>query len=152
NTDRLALISFATEAREVVPLQSVAQNKASLSGAVDNLKAAGNTALYDGVLLAAERLGDLKQTDRINVVLVMTDGIENASRRVRSSKDVTPLVNSLKQVETRTGVHVLVFAVAYGNDADLNVLRQLSEATRGQTYQGDPETIGKLYQLLSAFF
>ena len=101
---------------------------------------------------AAERLDALRQSDRINVVVVMTDGKENASRRVRSSSDPQSLINSLRSLQTRSGLPVLVFAVAYGSDADFTMLQRLSEATRVQAYRGDPETIKKLYQLLSAFF
>ncbi len=151
-SDRVGLISFASDVREEVPLADVGQNKDRLQAAIDNLRASGNTALYDGVYSAAERLDALRQSDRINVVVVMTDGKENASRRVRSSSDPQSLINSLRSLQTRSGLPVLVFAVAYGSDADFTMLQRLSEATRVQAYRGDPETIKKLYQLLSAFF
>lgn len=152
NADRVGLISFSTDVQEVVPLGPLAQNKERLKSAVQNLRATGNTALYDATLTGAERLANLKQTDRINVVLVMSDGIENASRRVRSGRDPRPLITALEEQSRRSGVPVLVFAVAYGGDADINILRQVSESTRGAAYEGTPETIRKLYQLLSAFF
>jgi Ca-activated chloride channel family protein len=152
NTDNLALATFATDVREVVPLGPIAQNRERLRSAVRDLRATGNTALYDATLFGAERLYNLKQTDRINVVLVMSDGIENSSRRVRSGGDPRPLITSLEELSRRSGVPVLVFTVAYGGDADINTLRQVSESTRGAAYEGNPETIRRLYQLLSAFF
>lgn len=151
-SDRLGLITFASDVREDVPLGDLTKNKSQLTTTIENLRVSGNTALYDGVLTAAERLAALKQTDRMNVVVVMTDGKENASRRVRSSSDPQPLIAALQDLNRRSTVPVLVFAVAYDSDADLAGLQRLSESTHAQAYRGDPETIRKLYQLLSAFF
>lgn len=152
DADRLALASFSTSVQELVPLGPIAQNRERLRNAVRGLRASGNTALYDATLFGAERLHNLRQSDRINVVLVMSDGIENVSRRVRSGPDPRPLITALEEQSRRSGISVLVFTVAYGSDADLNALRLISESTRGAAYEGKPETIRQLYKLLSAFF
>jgi len=151
-SDRLALASFSSDVREEVALGTLVQNRGQLTATINRLTVGGNTALFDAILFASERLHGLRQEDRINAVLVMTDGKENASRRVRSGKDPRPLVAALQELDRRSGTPVLVFTVAYGDDADLGALRQISESTRGQAYKGDPATIRKLYQLLSAFF
>jgi Ca-activated chloride channel family protein len=134
-----------------VPLDTLGANRDRLTSAVNGLRANGNTALYDAILGAAEKLHAQRDQSRINAVLVMTDGKENASRRV-SSRAPQPLVNALRDLERKSGTPVLVFAVAYGDDTDLGILQFIAESTRGQAYQGNPETIRKLYQLLSAFF
>jgi len=46
----------------------------------------------------------------------------------------------------------VIFAIAYGDDADMEVLQSLSEATGGQTVVGSVETIRKLYKILSTYF
>ena len=152
DSDRLALSAFASDVQEVVPLDKLLTNRTRLSTAVNGLRANGNTALYDAILVAAEKLHAQRDLSRINVVLAMTDGKENASKRVNNRAGSQPLVTALKDLEKRSGVPVLVFTVAYGSDADFDVLRQIAESTRGQAYKGDPETIRKLYQLLSALF
>ncbi len=60
-------------------------------------------------------------------------------------------MNNIKN-GNRSGVPVLIFCIAYGNDADLNTLSQLSDATGGFTRRADPETINKLYKILSTYF
>jgi hypothetical protein len=70
----------------------------------------------------------------------MTDG--------QADDDIAVVEQRLATAE----IPVLVFTVAYGADADLEALQQLADMGNGQAYASDPETIGKLYELLSAFF
>jgi Ca-activated chloride channel family protein len=152
DSDRVALSAFASDVREVVPLDRLAANRSRLTSAVNGLSANGNTAFYDAVLTGAEKLHALRDQSRINVVLAMTDGKENASKRVKTGSGPQPLITALSDLAKRSGVSVLVFTVAYGSDADVDSMRLIAESTRGQAFKGDPETIRKLYQLLSAFF
>ena len=47
---------------------------------------------------------------------------------------------------------MLIFTVAYGEDADMDVLQRIARLGDGQVYESDPETIRELYKLLSDFF
>jgi uncharacterized protein YegL len=47
---------------------------------------------------------------------------------------------------------VVIFCIAYGEDADLEMLQLIAEPTGGQVLQGDSETIRQLYKILSAYF
>jgi hypothetical protein len=47
---------------------------------------------------------------------------------------------------------VVVFAIAYGDDADMEMLSIIAESTGGQVREGDPETIQDLYKILSTYF
>ncbi len=114
--------------------------------AVSNLDPGGNTALLDGVAAAYERLQQLDDPSRINAIVVMTDGKENAS-----AMSLSQLVARLQNGNQR-GVPVVIFAIAYGSDADMHVLQSLSDATSGQTLVGSVETIRKLYKILSTYF
>jgi hypothetical protein len=64
-------------------------------------------------------------------------------------------VNALVQKIQRgnqTGVPVIIFSIAYGSDADFNALNALANATNGFSRRADPETIRKLYKILSTYF
>jgi Ca-activated chloride channel family protein len=113
---------------------------------IASLEAGGNTALLDGVATAYDRLQRLTDPERINAIVVMTDGKENAS-----AVSLNQLVARLRGGNQR-GVPVVVFTIAYGDDADMNVLQSLSEASGGQTVVGSEETIRKLYKILSTYF
>ena len=83
-------------------------------------------------------------TERINALVVMTDGRENNS--------ATSLEALIRKLQKNSPVQMVVFCVAYGGDADLWTLEQIAESTGGQVRQGDLETIEDLYQVLSTYF
>jgi len=144
--ERVGLIAFSTRATEVVPLAELAQNRQPLNATIDRLEAGGDTALLDAVDLAYARLQALQDAERINAVVVMTDGRENNSR-IRIGTLIKRLMNG-----NETGVPVVVFTIGYGDDADERTLRALAEAGGGQYYEGDLETIRRLYKILSSYF
>ncbi|MDP2935722.1 MAG: vWA domain-containing protein, partial [Dehalococcoidia bacterium] len=162
--EHVGLVSFSSDFREVVPLGRLGDNRQQLLARTDQLAAEGNTAFYYSVWRAQSLLAQRKDPERINVVVAMTDGQENYSQNFSqrnipgvglvppitgaNAKDVSPLVTALKL----NGSGILVFAVAYGSDADINVLSTLAGAFGGQAYRVDPDTIGKLYELISHNF
>jgi Ca-activated chloride channel family protein len=76
----------------------------------------------------------------------MTDGLENDS--VISQRG---LIAKIEEGNAH-GVPVVIFCIAYGNNADMNTLRVIAEASGGDVRRGDPETIRQLYKILSTYF
>ncbi len=144
--ERVGLFEFYNDVTERVKINELKNNRSALVRAVNNLDPGGNTALLDGVAAAYERLQQLNDPSRINAIVVMTDGKENASA-ISLKQLVTHLQNG-----NQKGVPVTIFAIAYGNDADMNTLQAMSDATGGQTLVGSVETIRKLYKILSTYF
>ena len=102
--------------------------------------------MLDAVNLAYERLQQAGDKERINAIVVMTDGREN-----NSSIRLKDLTSKMRR-ENQSGVSVVVFCVAYGDDAEIDTLEQLSSVTGGQTRRGSTVTIQELYKLLSTYF
>jgi Ca-activated chloride channel family protein len=125
-------------------MDQLGNNRAALQAVVDTLIAEGDTALLDAVYEAHQRLEGLGDTERINAIVVMTDGQENNS--------ATSLRYLVRELGGDSAVEVVVFSIAYGADADLDTLRKISEPTGGQVREGDPETIRELYKILSTYF
>jgi Ca-activated chloride channel homolog len=144
--ERVGLIEFYNDVSELVRINELKNNRSALVRAVDALDAGGNTALLDGVAAAYDRLQKLNDPSRINAIVVMTDGKENAS-----AISLKQLVANLQQ-GNQHGVPVTIFAIAYGDDADMDTLQAMSDATGGQTLVGSTETIRKLYKILSTYF
>jgi Ca-activated chloride channel family protein len=146
DTERVGLITFASSVYEVEDLDELSVNRTRLLSRVGELDASGDTALLDAVAEAHGRLQYLNDTERINAIVVMTDGRENNS--------YTTLNHLVRQVEggNRTGVPVVIFSIAYGSDADMRTLEQIATASGGQVRAGDIETIRGLYKILSTYF
>jgi Ca-activated chloride channel homolog len=142
--ERVGLVRFSTYVDVPVYLDELGKNRAALESAVAGLRAEGDTALLDGVYEAYRRLQELGDAERINAIVVMTDGQEN-----RSSISLRRLV---RELENQGPVPMVVFCIAYGRDADLVTLRAIAEPTGGQVREGDLETIQDLYQILSTYF
>ena len=143
--ERVGMVEFNSGVVNVIELDTLSFNRAVLTQAVDDLQANGNTALLDGVRVAYARLQRQADAERINAIVVMTDGKENASRI------------SLRQLtaEIRAGnrnLPVIIFCIAYGRDADYQVLQALADASGGQVREGTTETIRELYKILSSYF
>lgn len=141
--EQVALVQFSDAVRERVPLNTLAENRASLKKAIQQLSASGGTALYDATYEAFDKLRELGDVDRINIALVMTDGMNTAGQRGLSE---------INQIVEETDIPILIFCVGYGADADMDALGGIARATEARAYTADPETISKLYELLSAFF
>ena len=162
--ERVGLSIFSSDYRELVPLGRLGENRSALLAQIDQLDAGGSTSLYYSIWRAHRLLAQQADPERINVVVAMTDGQENSSSNFnnrdrpgvgrvpqitgKNNKDVGPLTNALKQ----SGSGVLIFTVGYGNDADMNVLGSIASSFSGTAYRADPNTIRKLYDLISANF
>lgn len=144
--ERVGLIAFSSGVDEPVPLTQLGTGRDALNRAIDTLAATGGTALLDGVDRAATKLQDLGDAERINAIVVMTDGQENRSR-----VSLRALTEQLRRTQG-TDTPIVVFCIAYGRDADLETLETISSATGGFTRRGDLETIRELYRTLSTYF
>lgn len=143
--ERVGLVEFNSGVANIIELDTLAQNRTLLTETVDALEAGGNTALLDAVRTAYVRLQRQADPERINAIVAMTDGKENAS------------AINLRQLaaEIQAGnrnVPVVIFCIAYGRDADYTVLQTVADASGGQVREGNTETIRELYKILSSYF
>ncbi|MBB5074618.1 substrate-binding and VWA domain-containing protein [Nonomuraea endophytica] len=109
---------------------------------IEGLTPEGGTGLYDTALAAHRRVSDTQSQDAINAVVFLTDG-QNEDKRSISLK------NLLSQLRTEQGAEtVRLFTIAYGKDADLGVLKKISEATNAAAY--DSRKPGSIDQVFTA--
>jgi Ca-activated chloride channel family protein len=159
--ERVGLVAFASDLVDEVKLDRLGSNRSALLDHIDQLRSNGNTAFYYAVWYATQTLAKQNDKERINVVVAMTDGLENESNKfvgrdspglgrvpaiTGSGRDPAPLMRQLSP----SGV--LLFTVGYGGDADMDSLGRMSSALGGRAYRADPDTIRKLYELISQNF
>ncbi|HSJ59136.1 MAG TPA: VWA domain-containing protein [Anaerolineae bacterium] len=142
--ERVGLIQFSTGVEMLAYLDELGNNRAALEQEINSLYAEGDTALLDGVYEAYARLQNLGDSERINAIVVMTDGQENNSN--------ISLRSLVRKLEEQAAVPVVVFCIAYGDDADITTLRSIAEPTGGQVFEGDLDTIRDLYKIISTYF
>jgi len=152
--DELGLWTFstpptdgATPWTELVPTAPVKSVLPTFRAKVEALQADGGTALYATTRAAVEQVEKSFNRSRINAVVLLTDG-----------KNEYPPDNNLDQLLTdlggeQTDTSVRVFPIAYGDKADLGVLRDIAKASRAAAYDAtDPATIERvLVAVLSNF-
>ena len=143
--ERVGMVEFNSGIANIIELDTLAANRADLTSAVNALQAGGNTALLDAVRTAYARLQRQADPERINAIVAMTDGKENAS-----AVTVRQLANEIRAGNAQ--VPVVIFSIAYGKDADTAALQTLADASGGQVRQGTTETIRDLYKILSTYF
>jgi Ca-activated chloride channel homolog len=136
--DRVALVTFSDSSRLVQPLAPM--DEAAFSSSVRQLEAGGGTQLYDAVTFALDHLEQESDGERAQVIVAMTDGQSNGR--------IDVLENAIDDNEGRA----IIYAVGYGEDADLTILQRIAQLGEGRVYPSDPETISQLYALLSEFF
>lgn len=120
----------------------------SRDGAIARIRglfADGGTALYDALAEAHTWAAPRSGKGRISAIVVLSDGEDTDSRM-----GLAELLQKLDSGSEAQGVRV--FTIAYGKNAQRNVLERIAEATRGRSYQGTPENIRTVFREISTFF
>jgi len=129
----------ATDWSELVPLGPVKTQRSTLTGATVSLptRVGGNTGLYDTALAAFEDVSAHYDPASVNVVALLTDGADLDP----DSVGLPALLSRLK-AEYNPSKPVHIVTIGFGADADASALKQISDATHGQSYLvGDPNQI-----------
>jgi Ca-activated chloride channel homolog len=146
--DRLGLTTFSDVINPLIPVGPFTQNKARLEQSIDRLIAEGGTAVYDATAEGFRTVRDLAETDdRINAVVVLTDGEDTDSSR--TADDVAA---ELDQGDSENRVRVFTIAYSAGAAGAAEALEQLASASGGKSYTGNTQDIESVYRSISSFF
>lgn len=135
--------------RELIPISSLGPDgqgstgAARLAAALNGLQAIpdGGTGLYDTVLDATRTVRAGYDPDRVNVVLLLTDGMNDDVNSITMDQLLSTLA-----AEQDPARPVPVISIAFGPDSDVAALQQISRATGGATYLSqDPRQIGEIF-------
>ncbi|MFE0592181.1 extracellular solute-binding protein [Micromonospora echinospora] len=150
--DRVGLWSFSSETskrpegpyREEVRLGDFDQKR--INSRIAGLHVEGSTALYATVRAAHRHLLDRYDPERINAVVVLTDGKNEYTRD-------NDLARLLADVALDPDRPVKVFCIAFDRDSNFATLDQIAKASSGKAFDAtDPTKIDEAFvKLVSSF-
>jgi Ca-activated chloride channel family protein len=145
--DRVGLVTFSTGANIVVSPEPLSTSRIALDTAIQDMRPTGKTAIYDGLMVGKSALDTLPpdKEERIKAIVLITDGLENAS---------ATSFDQLKQTFDETGISI--FPVAYGSDSDQaeasKTLEGIVDFSHTLLVKGSTGDIAQIFDNLSRYF
>ncbi|MEI7849379.1 MAG: VWA domain-containing protein [Chloroflexota bacterium] len=121
----------------------------NLAKSLNGLFASGKTPLYDSVCAALQKIDSIqkdhqaKKENRLYGIVLLSDGMDTASQNTQNQ-----MFACLPTGESADGTKV--FTIAYGDDAEKDLMLRIANRTNGKTFTGDPESIESIYNSISA--
>lgn len=138
-SDIVAVVAYDSTVRVVVPATK-AVDKQSIYAGIDRLGASGNTALFAGVSKGADELRKFFDRNRVNRVVLLSDGLANVGPS--SASELARLGASLM----REGMSVTTLGL--GLDYNEDLMSQLARASDGNhAFIERPEHLARFFEL-----
>jgi Ca-activated chloride channel family protein len=147
DSDRLQIDLFNDQISTLTPLTPIGEKRQQVIDSVSGIFEQNNTSLYDAVLHAYDNLETEGDPKHIRAIVVLSDGEDTAS--VATLDEV---IQRIQSSEEEGGNAIKVFTIAFGDDADADILKQIAEPGGGKQYDSSPETIQKIYDEIATFF
>lgn len=148
--DEVTLMIFNDQVSALSEASRVGDVVEGLSQRIRGLLADGNTALYEAVCTAAKEIGKLQLEDeaagesRLYGIVLLSDGEDTVGRTSENQMFATCLPANAE------ADGVKIFPIAFGADADTEVLGRIATVTGGRMFAADPESISNAYLSISA--
>lgn len=140
--DYISIIAFSTEPELIVEHVQIGDNRDKIINAIIQLRAVGDTTLFDAIGDGAALLASTSLPATANAMVVLTDGQDTRSYRF----------NATSAMQEATANNATVFTIAYGGDADEQTLERLATQANGNFFVGDEASIAAIYDEMSAAF
>ena len=169
--NHVGILTFSSGINKKVEIGPVPKTKFDLAAVVESSKAGGGTALYDAVKAAVEMADKYPLPgEAIRGVVLLTDG-DRTDGKVKLSDQIELRTAQEQAVgnfvgeasANKTDLHgyrlagttahpIHIFSIAYGKDADLEVLRIFSEATNSTFNKADPKNVTTVLEIFGKYF
>jgi Ca-activated chloride channel family protein len=155
DTDEVGVWTFPGEGggdrgylREIAPVRPLGPGRDGLRTSVSALEPNGGTPLYATMGEAVKEMRASYDPKKVNAVVFLTDGQND----YRDGPDADTVMAELRKQANENGI--AVFSVAFGEDADVDVLRGFAEVTRGQVYDltSNPERLTDVFTEIISIF
>jgi Ca-activated chloride channel family protein len=147
NSDRLQIDLFNDQITTLTQLTPIGDKRRQVLDSVSGIFEQNNTSLYDAVLNAYDSLQTEGDPNHIRAIVVLSDGADTAS-----AATLDDVIQKIQLSENEGGNAIKVFTIAFGEDADADILKRIAEPSGGKQYDSLPETIQKIYDEIATFF
>lgn len=150
--ENVIVYTFSNSITELHPQGPVGQVREQLRQTIQGLYAGGGTALHQVMIMALDRAVAEQTTDlaagrnRLYAIVLLSDG----KNEVAGGPTENDLLAHLPSGDRPSSVKV--YTIAYGDDANKNLLSTLANRTNGKMFTSDPSNIKNVYFLISSEF
>lgn len=138
-SDVLSLVLYDTEVQVALHADRVGNRASKIQKMIRGIQTGGSTALYGGVEMGGKELGEFLSEERINRVMLLSDGIANVGPS--SNREIATLGNRL----ARKGMSVTT--IGLGDDYNETLMTALAEASDANYYYvADVEELPKVFR------
>lgn len=137
--DVLSLVVYESEVDVLLHAARLGDRRREIKNRISNIQTGGSTALYAGVDCGGRELEEFLSRERINRVILLSDGIANVGPS--SNRDIANLGQRLAE---RGGS---VTTIGLGNDYNETLMTALAEASDANYYYvADVETLPEVFE------
>lgn len=145
--DRLRIDLFGSKIVTLTSLSPLGEKRQQVIDSVSGIFEEGNTRLYDATLQAYRDLLQEGNPSHIRAIVILSDGQDTSSEA-----SLDQIIREIQSYQDEGGYSIKIFTIAFGDDADADILKQIAEPTGGKQYNSSPETIQKIYDEIATFF
>tara|TARA_R110000850_G_scaffold66894_5_gene148455 strand:- start:533 stop:1861 length:1329 start_codon:yes stop_codon:yes gene_type:complete len=137
--DILSLVVYETEVEVILPAGRLGDRRKEIKRLIQRIETGGSTALYDGVRVGGQQLDEYLSKQRINRVMLLSDGIANVGPS--SNREISDLGSRL----AKGGVSVTT--IGLGDDYNETLMTALAEASDANYYYvADVEGLPEVFE------
>jgi Ca-activated chloride channel homolog len=147
DADTFSLIPFNSQIFATGKNMLLKDFRTPIKESVEALYASGGTALYDAISLAYDQMmaDQALNEKKIAAIIVLIDGEDTDSKM--------SLADLIRKIKVDNETHTIrVFTIAYGHDANQDILKQIADATQAKSYAGTPQNVRTVFKDISTFF
>lgn len=140
--------------QDLSPIAPIGENRERLRNEVGSLMPLNGTPLYEVVGVSHSQMVEQYEPTLINAVVVLTDGVNDDGDPENDKSQFNALIEEIGRTSNgENATPVRIFTIAYGADADVGALQQISEASNATAYSAsDATTIGEVFTAVVSNF
>lgn len=134
NDDRLAIITFGSDVRRVVPLTPVGSSREEILERISSIEPSGTTDLAGGLLAGLSELGGGVRAGAAARLVLLSDGVPNDATTIGA------------RISEALRLEVPIAAMSFGLGADESLLSRLAVETHGSfRFVEDPLEVAEAF-------